>query len=181
MTELRSGLGNAWLLALPFLLVAFAMVGVNKPLAQRLSDMTGYTVKEKLVTVFASCAPYPFMIATIWIPLTPVLPLLGLGLLSCFLGMVFFAASVRVIKKTPPEMPFTAGPYRFSRNPLYVSATLVFIGICLATANLILAVYLAVALVLQHFMILAEERICREKYGMAFENYRKRAPRYLFL
>lgn len=73
------------------------------------------------------------------------------------------------------------GPYRFSRHPMYVSATAVFTGICLATASIILAVYLVIAVLLQHFMILAEERICKGKYNAAFEDYMKKVPRYLFV
>jgi protein-S-isoprenylcysteine O-methyltransferase Ste14 len=93
--------------------------------------------------------------------------------------MVLFASTHKVIKQTPYDQTFSTGPYRLSRNPLYVAATLVFAGICLATANPLLAGYLAFAVLLQHFMILAEERICREKYGNAFEGYMKRVPRYL--
>jgi protein-S-isoprenylcysteine O-methyltransferase Ste14 len=171
---------NAWVLVLPFLLVAVSMTGVNKDLSKRLSDMTGYTERERLVTVIASLAPYPFMIVTLWLPFTSVFPLLCLGLVFCGFGLWFFAASVRVIKKTPPDARFTDGPYRLSRNPMYVSATFVFIGICLATANLVISIYLALAVLLQHYMILAEERVCREKYGSAFDRYLKTVPRYLF-
>ena len=144
-----------------------------------MSDMTGYSAKEKSFTVAASLAPYPFMLATVWTPFTAVLPLLCLGLLLYVIGMALFAASLRVIIQTPHDQPFSSGPYRLSRNPLYVAATIVFVGICLATANPVLAGYLAIAVLLQHFMILAEERVCREKYGIAFESYMKRVPRYL--
>jgi protein-S-isoprenylcysteine O-methyltransferase Ste14 len=34
-----------------------------------MSDMTGYTAREKFFTISASLAPYPFVIATIWVPL----------------------------------------------------------------------------------------------------------------
>jgi protein-S-isoprenylcysteine O-methyltransferase Ste14 len=62
-----------------------------------------------------------------------------------------------------------------------VRPIIVFVGICLATPNMALVGYLTIATLLQHFMILAEERICREKYGSVFENYLRRVPRYLFL
>ena len=172
---------NAWLLSLPFCVLGVFFIGMRKDIAKRMSDMTGYRTQEKFFTVVASIAPYPFMIATVWTPLTPMLPFLCLGISLYLVGIVLFAASFRVILQTPHDEPFRAGPYRFTRNPLYVSATMVFIGICIATANLVLAGYLAIAVLSQHLMILAEERICREKYGMAFENYLKRVPRYLFV
>jgi protein-S-isoprenylcysteine O-methyltransferase Ste14 len=171
---------NAWLLSLPFFALGAFFMGMKKDIAKRMSDMTGYSTKEKFFTVLSSLAPYPFMIATAWTPFTTMLPLLCLGIVLYIIGMASFAVSLKVILETPQDEPFRSGPYRFTRNPLYVSATIVFIGICLATANIMLAGYLIIAVLLQHFMILAEERICREKYGMAFENYLKKVPRYLF-
>jgi len=170
---------NAWLLSLPFLIIGAIFMALKKDITKRMSDMTGYTAKEKSVTIAASIAPYPFMVATLWIPFTPMLSLLCLGLTLYAAGMTLFAMSLKVIIRTPPNELFSSGPYRFSRNPLYVAATIVFMGICLATANIVLAGYLAIAVILQHFMILAEERICMEKYGREFDGYTKRTPRYL--
>jgi protein-S-isoprenylcysteine O-methyltransferase Ste14 len=42
-------------------------------------------------------------------------------------------------------------------------------------------VYVVVATLLQHFMILAEERICRIKFGALFDRYTERVPRYLLV
>lgn len=143
--------------------------------------MSGYSTKEKSFTVAASLAPYLFMIATIWTPFTAMFPMLCIGIALYVIGMALCAATLKAIVQTPPDEPFSSGPYRFTRNPLYVAATIVFTGICFATANAVLAGYLAAAVALQHFMILAEERTCREKYGPAFEDYLKRVPRYLFI
>lgn len=179
MALFRLGILNAWLLSLPFFLLVTLMAGTKREAVRRMSDMAGYTAKEKIITVCASLSPYPFMIATVWAPFTSLPPLLCLGLLVYILGMALLAASINVIISTPQDKPFMAGPYRISRNPMYVSATAVFIGICLATANLVLAGYVAAMTVLQHFMILAEERICGLKYGAQFDSYRSKVPRYL--
>jgi len=181
MATFELGMFNAWLLSLPFVIITTIMVGLKKNIVKRMSDMTGYTAREKFITMSASLLPYPFMIATIWVPLITLLPLLCFGLIVYMLGMAGCVSSLRVIIKTPPDEPFMDGPYRFSRNPMYVSATAVFSGICLATANFVLACYLTIAVLLQHFMILAEERICKEKYGGAFEGYLRKVPRYLFM
>lgn len=178
--KFEPGIWNAWLLSFPFFLLIMCMVGMKRDVVGRMSDMSGFTAREKFFTTSASLLPYPFMIATIWVPLTSMPFLLYTGLLVYFLGMALLASSLKVIIKTPPDQPFTSGPYRFSRNPMYVAATAVFAGICLATANPVLAGYLAVIILTQHFMILAEERACRLKYGLPFESYLKRVPRYLF-
>lgn len=172
---------NAWLLSLPFFALGVCFMGLKKDIAKRMSVMTGYTVREKFFTVAASLAPYPFMVATVWTPFAARLSLVCIGVSFYIIGMVLYAASLTVIVQTPHDEPFSSGPYRFSRNPLYVAATIVFLGICLSTANTMLSLYLTIAVLPQHFMILAEERICREKYGAAFEDYLKKVPRYLFV
>jgi len=179
MAIFRLSIWNAWLMSLPFFALGVFLMVMKKDIAKRMSDMTGYSAQEKFFTVVASIAPYPFMLATVWTPFTDMLPLLGVGVALYLLGMALFAVSLKIIIQTPPDEPFSIGPYRFSRNPLYVAATIVFMGICIATANIVLAVYLAIAVLPQHFMILAEERICREKYGAAFEKNLHQVPRYL--
>jgi len=181
MAIFELGIWNAWLLSLPFFILAACILGMKKDIVKRMSDMAGYSAKEKFFTIAASLTPYPFMLATVWTPFTPILPLLYVGLLFYVVGMALFAASLKVIIQTPHDQPFSAGPYRFSRNPLYVAATIVFAGICIATANIVLVGYLTIAVLLQHFMILAEERACGEKYGNAFERYLRTVPRYLFI
>jgi len=172
---------NAWPLSAAFFVVGMFFMGMRKEMAKRMSNMTGYSRKEKLFTILASIAPYPFMIATIWTPFTKSLALLCLGILLYIFGMALFIVSLKVIIETSHDELFRTGPYRFTRNPVYVSATIIFLGTSIATANGILVLYLAVATLLQHLMILAEERICREKYGLSFEIYMKNVPRYLLI
>lgn len=172
---------NTWILSLPFFALGVLFLGMKKDIAKRMSDMTGYTKKEKIFTILASISPYPFLITTIWTPFTTILPLLFLGIVLYILGMASFIASLKTIIETPQDELFLAGTYRFTRNPIYVSTTTVFLGICFATANIMLVAYLVIASLVQHFMILTEERICREKFGLDFEKYLKRVPRYLFI
>lgn len=170
---------NVWILCVPFLVPAFLIGALRKDIAKRMSDMTGYEDKERFVTIVASIAPYPFMITTVWTPFTSLKPLLFAGLMVYCIGIGAFYATIYVFATTPPDKPLSAGVYRLSRNPMYVSASFVFFGICMVTANLLLFAYLIIIVVLQHFMILAEERICRQKYGTAYEEYFEKVPRYL--
>jgi len=181
MTIFKLSSCSAWPLSLFFIVLGIFFVVGKKDIARRMADMTGYTTREKVFTTLASIAPYPFMVATVWIPFTDIRPLLYLGVLLYIIGMVLFMLSIVIIIKTPQNEPFVSGPYRFSRNPMYVAATIIFTSICFATANIVLACYLVIAVILQHFMILAEERICVAKFGPRFEDYLNRVPRYLFV
>lgn len=71
------------------------------------------------------------------------------------------------------------GPYRFSRNPQYVGFILGLIGwATVASSRLTLAGSLigVIPLVLVPF---AEEPWLRERYGAAYEEYRRAVPRFL--
>ncbi len=181
MAEFELGFWNAWLMSVPFLALVSCMVGRNGEVIKRMSDMTGYSGREKFFTLSASLSPYPFTLATIWAPFTSSSLLFFVGLLVYAFGMAMLAASLKTIIGTPIDKPFATGSYVFSRNPMYVGATAVLFGICLATTNFALFVYVAVATLLQHFMILAEERICKIKFGASFDRYTERVPRYLLI
>lgn len=172
-------LHNAWWLILPLVLPMAYIALARKDVARRLGDMAGYTLRERFWTITASLAPYPFMLATVWTPFTAWQPALFAGLFVYVTGATLYGATLRVMVTTPLDQPFTAGPYRRSRNPLYVAATIMMLGICLATTNLLLLVWLVVSCFPQHGMILAEERVCQENYGAAFERYLAEVPRYL--
>ncbi len=152
---------------------------MHNDIFKRMADMTGYEKKEKFFTVSASILPYPFMIITIITPFTTIRPLIYIGTEIYVIGVALYLLTLKVIIKTPIGKQFTDGPYKISRNPMYVSATIIFIGICIMTANMVLFGILIIMLLFQHFMILAEERVCRLKYNVTYDNYIKKVPRYI--
>jgi protein-S-isoprenylcysteine O-methyltransferase Ste14 len=83
-----------------------------------------------------------------------------------------------------PTLPTTAlvttGPFRFSRNPLYVALTLLYVGLALLTNALWVLVLIVPVLVLMHYgVVRREERYLEAKFGAAYGAYRARVRRYL--
>lgn len=83
-----------------------------------------------------------------------------------------------------PELPSTAlvtdGPFRFTRNPLYVALDILFVGLSLEVDMLWGLVMLAPLLVVMHYgVIRREERYLERKFGEAYRAYRGRVRRYL--
>jgi len=71
----------------------------------------------------------------------------------------------------------TTGPYAYVRHPIYVSLLLYMIAIGFAvTAPIVLAPALVVYFVGVAIRIRAEESLLRERFGAAFEDYRRRVP-----
>ena len=74
----------------------------------------------------------------------------------------------------------TEGPYRFSRNPIYIAHVTLVLGVGLIlAAPLIVALTPLLALGLQKLSIEPEERHLREQFGVDFDAYVARTPRWL--
>jgi protein-S-isoprenylcysteine O-methyltransferase Ste14 len=178
---MQINLFNAWLLAVPIFLVGIYIAVRHRDTAKRMADMTGYSRKEKTVTVSASSAPHLFMLLTFFIPLSPSTVAIVIGAPIYAIGLVGFIAAVASYIKAPPESLAVHGVYKISRNPMYVAALLAYAGITVLTLNIFLAILLIIMIAMHHMMILSEERACANRFGKQYEQYRKDTPRYLFL
>ena len=89
-------------------------------------------------------------------------------------------AGTNVNPRLPTTTLVTTGPFRFSRNPLYLALTLLYIGLALLTNALwVLVLLLPVWLVMHYGVVLREERYLEAKFGEAYRLYRSRVRRYL--
>ena len=80
---------------------------------------------------------------------------------------------------TPRELVVT-GLYRYVRNPMYVGVLLVIIGHFLWFGFWNLLIYaVLVFLAFNAFVIFYEEPNLRQRFGAAYEEYRKRVPRWI--
>ena len=73
-----------------------------------------------------------------------------------------------------------SGPYRVTRNPMYVAMAIAFVGIALWTrAAILLAMLVPVVLVLHFGIVRREEGYLEVKFGDVYRDYRRRVRRYL--
>ena len=81
-------------------------------------------------------------------------------------------------KPTPELIP--NGPYRFSRNPMYVAMTLFVLGLGIALNNLWVSIFAPLSLLVVHFIaVLPEEHYLAGKFGEDYRGYIARVRRYL--
>ena len=77
-----------------------------------------------------------------------------------------------------PELVFR-GPYRYTRNPMYVGLTCLQIGVGLDLNNLWIVLLAAVSLLAVHFIaVKPEERYLTEKFGQNYTSYLAKVRRY---
>ncbi|SIP89936.1 Phospholipid methyltransferase [Paracoccus thiocyanatus] len=118
--------------------------------------------------------------------LPPALRDLGLLLVAAALALMLWAAftmwraRTTVIPGRLPAALVTQGPFRFSRNPIYLADLILLAGLMLAlSAPAGLVAVPALALVLKRRFILREETVIAAAYGPAFDRYRKRVRRWI--
>ena len=107
--------------------------------------------------------------------------LLGLGfLVRLWATFHFYVHEMRVISLEPQTALITSGPYRFSRNPLYLGGNVfIFLGAALLFGSPTALLVTALHLPLMDRMIRREEAQLERKFGQEWRDYRKRVRRWL--
>ena len=89
-------------------------------------------------------------------------------------------AGTNINPSHPTTVVVTSGPFRFSRNPLYVALTLFYLGLTLALDTWWGIVVLVPLLIIMHYgVVLREERYLEQKFGDSYRKYRSSVRRYL--
>ena len=110
------------------------------------------------------------------------------GLALIFPGVVIIALAIRRLRKAgtnvEPHKPTTAlvttGPFRLSRNPIYLSLSLIHAGIGIAADNpWILGLLVPALAVIRYGVIAREERYLEGKFGAAYLAYKASVRRWL--
>jgi protein-S-isoprenylcysteine O-methyltransferase Ste14 len=97
------------------------------------------------------------------------------------IGVVTVAISLHYFGKAPSDQPVFDGPYRYSRNPQWVGLFLVLLGLAISANSILLVILVALVGFSYHIQILAEEGVCRKKFGPSYEDYLRKVPRYFLI
>ena len=149
-----------------------AQVIIRPPLAWGLAVIAGLALNWLV--------PLPFLPAD--------LPAGWLGAMVFLFAVALFAWAIVTITRAgsnvPTNRPTTtiveAGPYRFTRNPIYLGMFLGLIGLAIAFDNLwLLMMLLPFALVIRYGVVAREEAYLERKFGDVYHRYRSRVRRWL--
>jgi protein-S-isoprenylcysteine O-methyltransferase Ste14 len=103
------------------------------------------------------------------------------GLLWCVRDF-YVAGKGTLAPWSPPKHLVVTGPFRWSRNPIYVAMLVVLIGWAVTYWSRALAVYTVVMFVAFHIRtILGEEPRLAREFGEEWRRYVKRVPRWIGL
>ena len=135
-----------------------------------------YLISLAIGTLLQFAMPLPFLPA----------PLLGAGLIVVAVALLsysvaeFRAAGTPVPARKPTRVIVRTGPYRISRNPIYLAYSLLQLGIAIWANSLwLVATLLGAVGVIDFFVIPREERYLEHKFGAEYLDYKDSVRRWL--
>lgn len=149
-----------------------ANVRIRPPIAWTVAVLAGLALNWLL--------PLPFVPAAV--------PAGWLGATVFALALALFAWAIATITRAgsnvPTNLPTTTivdtGPYRFTRNPIYLGMVLGLIGLAIALNSLwLLLALVPFVLVIRYAVITREEAYLQRKFGDVYRRYSVRVRRWL--
>lgn len=117
---------------------------------------------------------FAFAIAYLWLA-RPDVSMIAIGAIVVAMGIAIRATASAQLRKN--EELATAGPYSYTRNPLYLGSIIIAIGFALAARNLwIWGLILAFFVIIYMPVIRNEESFLRSAFP-DFDDYARRVPR----
>jgi protein-S-isoprenylcysteine O-methyltransferase Ste14 len=127
-----------------------------------------------LILTSGGASPHP----VVW----PAVVIIGAGVALYFWCLWHFSITGRGTPGPwdPPRRFVAVGPYRYVRNPMYISAALVIAGEVLLFVSIPLALYfVAFAVVVHTFVVLYEEPTLHRMFGDEYDSYRRSVKRWI--
>ena len=124
-------------------------------------------------------APLPFVPRTLAVPLGASLVVVAMALFASS-ATTFRSAGTPVPARKPTTVIVRAGPYRFSRNPIYLAFSLFQLGIAMWVNSVWLLATLAGAVaIIHHVVIRREEQYLERRFGAQYLDYKASVRRWL--
>ena len=113
-----------------------------------------------------------------WLGLVPV----SLGSAGLIWGLLSHSAQTprRIDMEPAKNYLLRDGPYRFSRNPMYLSELILILGWAIFYGSLaVLAVFVVWWAFFTFYQVPQEERLMAARLGQAYREYQQKVPRWL--
>jgi len=109
------------------------------------------------------------------------------GLFVIAIGVLFFTIAALTMKsswrvgidKSTKSKLITEGIYKYSRNPAFTGFYLIFIGVFIVYADVIICASMVINIYAMNKLVLEEEKHLEGMFGEEYSNYKQKTPRYL--
>ena len=177
----QTGIWNAWIFMLYELLfvVILIRVGTARAGGADQKEPTDLPGAKKLLFSSSKLILLPAGIYSIFLPLKLATLWFYIGLPVTVVGMITSTIVLVDWARTPSAKPITTGIYRYSRNPMYLTMFVFYLGVSIATGSwvfLLVSVFLIVGCV---SFVGLEEEACLRQYGDAYRQYMDRTAKWI--
>ena len=172
---------NGLLLSVPFFAIRFVLLSaLSRDAVRRAAHFAPMRGAERAAYYIYQAATVGIFLclAFLTVRASPS-PRFCLGCICYILGLCLCAAAIVSFSSPDDAGMNTRGVYRFSRNPMYVAYFACFIGMALLTCSLVLLGIVSIFQISAHWIVLAEERWCLQRFGGAYEQYMQSVRRYI--
>jgi protein-S-isoprenylcysteine O-methyltransferase Ste14 len=173
------GLWNVWIFMLCSLIPVFFIPLISKYREKGANFTAAFDNKQKNALVSIHVIYFLLVIYSIFLPLKLGTVWFYTGLPICLIGLMLYTIVFVSFPMTPPDKPVTTGIYRYSRHPMYLSGSLIFVGGGIASASWVFLLLSVVYIIMLPLFVAAEENFCLEHYGDAYREYMNRTPRWI--
>ena len=177
--NLQIGLCNAWIGPVIAWSNLLLLILINPGAVKRLNDMSWYTKRDKISSFGTMVIMITIMVVTIWIPLKTGTGWFYTGAFIFAIGETITIIATHNYGTTPKDKAIFKGMYKVSRHPLYLGWSVMLLGVCIASASLLLFTLVVLYQVPSHFLIIGEEKYCIKTYGKDYLYLCEKVPRYL--
>lgn len=179
MHNIDFSIKNGWILSLVWIIISYAPMFFGGKAAKRLTNFSWMGKKNWFYSSLIWILSILFLVIPVFSSITKNSTLLVIGWGLMLLGGIGTLISYQNYFTTPLDQLITKGLYTVSRNPIYVFVSIGTAGIAVLCTSYFIGVALIINLLLQHPVILEEEKFCSDTYGKDYINYKKQTRRYL--
>jgi protein-S-isoprenylcysteine O-methyltransferase Ste14 len=107
--------------------------------------------------------------------------IIGIGLvLTLWSRSLFLKKATTLQPSEEPTVLVVSGPFRLSRNPIYLGMGSILLGVVVVQGTLVALAFPVIFVVLIEFFIIpGEERILEKKFGEPYREYKKSVRRWI--
>ncbi|MPW27361.1 phospholipid methyltransferase [Alkalibaculum sp. M08DMB] len=171
---------NAFLVVIPIIFIRYGLLNIiNKESLKRAGFFAPLIAREKIAYWIYQITTALILICLLFLKIRSDSDWFTIGLIIYSSGIILYVVSMINYAKPKVNGININGLYRISRNPMYITYFIYFLGCVFLTNSLILLALLVVFQISAHWIILSEERWCIEEFGEEYIKYMIKVRRYI--
>jgi len=177
--DFEIGLWNAWIFMIWLVLSPFlsSIIIKEKEVSKKISTSAPMR-HEKILNILSMAVIIFGFMYSIFLPIKFHTIFFYIGILIFLCGWLIDISVLYTLRKVNLNAPFTNGPYKYSRNPIYISILLILLSISIMSCSWIFLFILIFTIIHILLAVPAEEKYCLNKYGAEYQEYLETTPRW---